>query len=81
MNSIEKKHSTVADLFAIGVCFIYYGRSFNYLHIISTAVASVRQYSHDTRSEEEFDSQYEDAFNDPQTDGWWIRKLMNDLQV
>ncbi|KAK2151281.1 hypothetical protein LSH36_368g01062 [Paralvinella palmiformis] len=43
------------------------------------AVQAVRYSSHVKESDEEFDARYEAAFNDPNTDGWLIRKLMNDL--
>ena len=44
--------------------------------------ASTRNYaSHNVESDEDFDARYESYFNDPDLDGWAIRKGMNDLQV
>lgn len=43
------------------------------------AVAAVRNSSHSTESDAEFDARYEAYFNRPNIDGWEIRKAMNDL--
>jgi len=45
------------------------------------AVGSIRHMSkHSVETDEEFDSRYEQYFNQPDIDGWDIRKGMNDLQ-
>ena len=49
--------------------------------LLFAAVQAVRYSSHVKESDEEFDARYEAAFSDPNTDGWLIRKLMNDLHV
>jgi len=43
------------------------------------SVGAVRNSSHSTETDEEFDSRYEAYFNRPDIDGWEARKAMNDL--
>lgn len=43
------------------------------------SVGAIRNSSHSTESDAEFDARYEAFFNRPNVDGWEIRKAMNDL--
>lgn len=43
------------------------------------AAVSVRNSSHSTETDEQFDNRYEAFFNRPDIDGWQIRKGMNDI--
>jgi cytochrome c oxidase subunit 5a len=43
------------------------------------AIQAVRNSSHSTETDAEFDARYEAYFNRPDIDGWEARKAMNDL--
>lgn len=43
------------------------------------AIGAIRNSSHSTESDAEFDARYEAYFNRPDIDGWEARKAMNDL--
>ena len=58
----------------------------NYARCFSTSVSeplnpglALPPHGHE-ETDEEFDARYEGYFNDPNIDGWMIRKRMNDLQ-
>jgi cytochrome c oxidase subunit 5a len=43
------------------------------------AIGAVRNSSHSTETDAEFDARYEAYFNRPDIDGWECRKAMNDI--
>lgn len=44
-----------------------------------SAIGAIRNSSHSTESDADFDARYEAYFNRPDIDGWECRKAMNDL--
>lgn len=47
--------------------------------VAGAAWTSVRNSSHSSETDEQFDARYEAYFNRPDIDGWQVRKGMNDI--